>query len=203
MCLFGDGADGATVPAVFLEERADALTFGVDAVSVDAIAFHKFFLHCVSTALGELAIDVLVGESSPLYARLYSQGLINGSFGSSYDILPGAAYVYLGGDSNDPHAVVRAVLDEAQRLVREGLDQAYYLRLRNANFGTALKALNSFENIAVSMAEGKFLDYDPYRFPEVYDTITAEDVLDFIRENLVEERCAVSIIDPISGETKE
>ena len=156
-----------------------------------------------STALGELAIDVLVGESSPLYARLYSQGLINGSFGSSYDILPGAAYVYLGGDSNDPHAVVRAVLDEAQRLVREGLDQAYYLRLRNANFGTALKALNSFENIAVSMAEGKFLDYDPYRFPEVYDTITAEDVLDFIRENLVEERCAISIIDPISGETKE
>ena len=156
-----------------------------------------------STALGELAIDVLVGESSPLYARLYSQGLINGSFGSSYDILPGAAYVYLGGDSNDPHAVVRAVLDEAQRLVREGLDQAYYLRLRNANFGTALKALNSFENIAVSMAEGKFLDYDPYRFPEVYDTITAENVLDFIRENLVEERCAISIIDPISGETKE
>ena len=53
------------------------------------------------------------------------------------------------------------------------------------------------------MAEGKFLDYDPYRFPEVYDTITAEDVLDFIRENLVEERCAISIIDPISGETKE
>ena len=156
-----------------------------------------------STALGELAIDVLVGESSPLYARLYSQGLINGSFGSSYDILPGAAYVYLGGDSNDPHAVVRAVLDEAQRLVREGLDQAYYLRLRNANFGTALKALNSFENIAVSMAEGKFLNYDPYRFPEVYDSITAGDVLDFIRENLVEERCAVSIIDPISGETKE
>lgn len=30
-----------------------------------------------STALGELAIDVLAGESSPLYARLYSQGLLH------------------------------------------------------------------------------------------------------------------------------
>ena len=156
-----------------------------------------------STALGELAIDVLAGESSPLYAQLYSQGLINGSFGCSYDILPGAAYVYLGGDSNDPNAVVRAVLEEAQRLVREGIDPAYYLRLRNANFGTALKALNSFEGIAVSMAEGKFHDYDPYRFPEIYDSISADDVLAFIRENLVEERCAVSIIEPVSGGAKE
>ena len=113
------------------------------------------------------------------------------------------AYVYIGGDSNDPNAVVKAVLDEAQRLVKEGIDPAYYLRLRNANFGTALKALNSFEGIAVSMAEGKFHDYDPYRFPEIYDSISADDVLDFIRENLVEERCAVSIIEPVSGEAKE
>ena len=94
-------------------------------------------------------------------------------------------------------------MDEAQRLVREGIDPAYYLRLRNANFGTALKALNSFEGIAVSMAEGKFHDYDPYRFPEIYDSITAGDVLDFIRENLVAERCAVSIIDPLAGKEKE
>ena len=129
--------------------------------------------------------------------------MINGSFGCSYDILPGAAYVYLGGDSNDPQAVVRAVLEEAQRLVREGLDEAYYLRLRNANFGTALKALNSFEGIAVSMAEGRFHDYDPYRFPEIYDSITADDVLQFIRENLVEERCTLSVIDPLGSEAKE
>ena len=71
------------------------------------------------------------------------------------------------------------------------------------DFGTALKALNSFEGIAVSMAEGKFHDYDPYRFPEIYDSITAGDVLDFIRENLVAERCAVSIIDPLAGKEKE
>ena len=53
------------------------------------------------------------------------------------------------------------------------------------------------------MAEGKFHDYDPYRFPEIYDSITAGDVLDFIRENLVAERCEVSIIDPLAGKEKE
>ena len=53
-----------------------------------------------------------MGESSPLYARLYSQGLINGSFGAAFDLLPGAAYAYAGGDSKDPKAVAEAILDE-------------------------------------------------------------------------------------------
>jgi predicted Zn-dependent peptidase len=152
--------------------------------------------------IGDLACDVLMGDSSPLFARLYSEGLINGSFGSSYDLLPGVAYVYAGGDSNDPHAVVRAILEEAQRVVREGIDADYYQRLRRANFGTALKALNSFEAIAVSMAEGCFGGFDPYRFPEMYDSITAEDLLAFIRDNICESRMALSIIDPkeVSGE---
>ena len=147
-------------------------------------------------AIGELACDVLMGESSPLYARLYSQGLINGSFGAAFDILPGAAYAYAGGDSKDPKAVAEAILTEAQRLVREGVDEDYYKRIVNANFGAALRELNSFESIAVSMAEGRFQGYDPYRFPEIYDSITAADVLAFLRENVTRSHMALSVIAP-------
>ena len=148
------------------------------------------------TAIGELACDVLMGESSPLYARLYAEGLINGSFGAAFDLLPGASYVYAGGDSKDPQAVAEAILAEARRLVSEGVDGDYYRRVVNANFGAALKALNSFESIAVSMAEGCFQGYDPFRFPEVYDSITVEDVLDFLRRNMTRDHMALSVITP-------
>ena len=148
------------------------------------------------TAIGELACDVLMGESSPLYARLYAEGLVNGSFGAAFDLLPGASYVYAGGDSKDPQAVAEAILAEARRLVSEGVDGDYYRRVVNANFGAALKALNSFESIAVSMAEGCFQGYDPYRFPEVYDSITVEDVLDFLRRNMTRDHMALSVITP-------
>ena len=148
------------------------------------------------TAIGELACDVLMGESSPLYARLYAEGLINGSFGAAFDLLPGASYVYAGGDSKDPQAVAEAILAEAQQLVSQGMDGDYYCRVVNANFGAALKALNSFESIAVSMAEGCFQGYDPYRFPEVYDSITVEDVLDFLRQNMTRDHMALSVITP-------
>ena len=148
------------------------------------------------TAIGELACDVLMGESSPLYARLYAEGLINGSFGAAFDLLPGASYVYAGGDSKDPQAVAEAILAEARRLVSQGVDGDYYRRVVNAKFGASLKALNSFESIAVSMAEGCFQGYDPYRFPEVYDSITVEDVLDFLRRNMTRDHMALSVITP-------
>ena len=85
---------------------------------------------------------------------------------------------------------------ETQRLVREGVDEDYYKRIVNANFGAALRELNSFESIAVSMAEGRFQGYDPYRFPEIYDDITAEDVRAFLRENVTRSHMALSVIAP-------
>lgn len=149
-----------------------------------------------NNVIGDLACDILMGDSSPLFARLYSEGLVNGSFGCAYDLLPGVAYVYAGGDSNDPEVVKKAILDEAKRLVEEGIDEDYYQRVRRAVFGTSLKSLNSFESIAVSMVEGCFNGFDAYRFPEVFDSITKQDLIDFIRSFIREENAAMSIIEP-------
>lgn len=46
------------------------------------------------------------------------------------------------------------------------------------------------------MSEGCFQGYDPFRFPEVYDSITQQDLLDFIRDNIRPERMALSVIYP-------
>lgn len=146
--------------------------------------------------IGELACDILLGDSSPLYMRLYDEGLINGSFGSDFDHLPGAAYFYAGGECNEPEIVAHAIMDEAARLAREGVDETYYRQIRRANFGASLRALNSFESIAVGMTDGYFRGFDPYRFPEAYESISKSDIESFLRENIVEERRAMSILAP-------
>ena len=146
--------------------------------------------------VGDMACDILLGDSSPLYQRLYSQGLINSSFGGDYEMLPGAAYLYAGGDSRDARAVAAEILKESDRLVREGIDEDFYQQVRRAGYGSSLRGLNSFENIAVSLTEGYFNGYDPLRFPEVFETVTREDVADFLRENLRPERMVLSEITP-------
>lgn len=149
-----------------------------------------------TAVLGDMACDILLGDSSPLYLRLYDQGLINTSFGGAFEMLPGAAYLYAGGDSKDARRVMAEIQKEADRLVREGIDEDFYQQVRKAAFGSNLRGLNSFENIAVSLTEGYFHGYDPFRFPQVFDSITSEDVRAFLRDNIRADRAVLSEIVP-------
>ena len=147
--------------------------------------------------IGDMACDVLFGDSSPLYTRLYEAGDINGSLGGNFDLMPGAAYLYVGGDARDPRRVFDAITAEARRLGTGGIDEAFYQRLRRAAYGQAIRSLNSFENIAVSLAEGHFQGFDYYRLPEVFDSVTKADVEAFLREELTPEHAALSVIRPL------
>jgi len=146
--------------------------------------------------IGDMTCDILLGDSSPLYLRLYDKGLINGSFGGAFEMMPGMAYLYAGGDSKEAKTVAAEIQKEADRLVREGIDPDFYERVRRASFGENLRGLNSFENIAVSLTEGYFHGYDPFRFPQVFDAVASEDILRFLRENITEEHAVLSLILP-------
>ena len=89
-----------------------------------------------------------------------------------------------------------AILQEAQRLAHEGIDAAFFEQIRRASFGATLRALNSFENIAVSLIDGYFRHFDALKFPEAYESVEKADVERFLRENLSVERRAISIIEP-------
>ena len=99
--------------------------------------------------------------------------------------------------------MVEAIFREVERLSREGIEPGYWERLRRAAFGSTLRGLNSFENIAVGLAEGYFQGYDALRFPRVYESIRQEDILDFLGRNVREDRMALSRILPGEEQEKE
>ena len=116
-------------------------------------------------------------------------------------MMPGVAYLYAGGDSKDARTVAAEIQKEAERLAAEGIDEDFYQRVRRASFGSNLRGLNSFENIAVTLTEGYFHGYDPFRFPQVFDSITKEDVAAFLRDNLTADRAVLSEIVPRDAES--
>ena len=147
--------------------------------------------------VGDMACDVLFGESSPLYTRLYGEGVINGSLGGNFDQLPGASYLYVGGDVKDPGRVFAEISAQARKLGTEGIDESFYQQIRRATYGQMVRSLNSFSNIAESVTDGYFRSYDYYHFPEIFESVTKAAVEEFLRENITEDRAAVSRIDPL------
>lgn len=148
---------------------------------------------------GNLAAEALLGTSSPLYASLYSQGLINESFGYGCEAYPGAAFLCAGGERRDPAAVRTAVLAEAERLDREGIGEELFQRLKKAANGYMVRSLNSFENICVSQAMAYFNGFEYLTFPQCFGSITKADVEECIRRVAREERSTLAVIRPKEG----
>ena len=149
--------------------------------------------------VAELACEALLGNSSPLYVRLYREGLINSSFSYGFDGYPSCAYAMAGGESADPDAVAAAIAAEAERIGREGVDPALFVRLKKGLYGTKVRGLNSFENICVGMAQAYFAGYDMLRFPEVFEGVSQADVETCIRTCFTPERAALAVVLPGEG----
>ena len=150
--------------------------------------------------IAELACEALLGNSSPLYVRLYRDGLINSSFSYGFDGYPSCAYAMAGGESTDPDAVAAAIAEEAARIGREGVDAELFARLKKGLYGAKVRSLNSFENICVGMAQAYFAGYDMLRFPEVFEGISQADVEACIRTCFTPERAALAVVQPGEGQ---
>ena len=148
----------------------------------------------------ELAAEALFGESSELYLRLYDEGLIDSSFGGGFETLDGCAMLLCSGDSRDPEAVARAVLEQAGKLLKEGIRQEDFLRMKRGSLGRRIRGLDSFDSTCFRLCAYHFSDFDYFRFPEVFREITPEETLALLRETCTEENWAISIIAPIHQE---
>ena len=153
--------------------------------------------------LGDLAAELLAGESTPVYTRLYEQGLIDCDFSGGYEGVKGAGLLSFSGDSKDPQAVLAAILDEAQRLCQEGLDEALFQRLKKSAMGRRTRSLDSFESCCYRCCSSVFDGVEYYKFPEIYQSITLEEAAKFLSETVRAERAAISIIYPKETEEKQ
>ena len=108
------------------------------------------------TVRGELLCDfiteLLAGDTSPLYRRLYDAGLINGGFSGEYLSGPGYCSLIFGGETRDPQALQQAFLAEVERLCREGVDREQFECTRNQMLGASIMALESIEDVALDQA---------------------------------------------------
>jgi predicted Zn-dependent peptidase len=141
-----------------------------------------------------LALSTIMGRSTPLYSQLYSEGLINETFGYDFENDCGVSCVSFGGESKNPEQVCLRVLDEAARLAAKGIDEKFFERRVKAAYGSAIRSLNSFDNICYNVAVASFNGYDYFNTASVIESITTEDVRNFIAKYLIPEKTAISII---------
>ena len=144
----------------------------------------------------ELAAEALFGESSALYQQLYAQGLIDTSFGGGFETIDGMALFTASGDSNDPQAVVDAILARAEELAEKGLNEADFLRMKRSALGRRIRSLDSFDATCFRLCAYHFSGFDYFRFPAIYQEIQPSDVQNFLKTAVCKDRMSLAIIYP-------
>ena len=146
--------------------------------------------------IGDLAGEILIGESSPLYQKLYDENVIDADFSVGYERMKGMALLALTGDSTDVDRILREVLQEAGRVNKTGVDHALLARLKKSALGRRLRDLDGFEGTCYRMCAYYFDGAEYLDYPDAFSSVTAQDVEQFIRENVKEDRAFVSVILP-------
>ena len=146
--------------------------------------------------VAEIAAEILFGQSSELYLWLYQDGLIDSSFGGGAEFVADTAMLTCGGDSIDPEEVRNCILNQAKYLAEHGIDPAEFDRLKRSFLGVRVKNLTGFDGTCFRLLAYHMENYDYFRFPELFEQITAEDVRRFLEENVRKENCALAIVDP-------
>ena len=145
--------------------------------------------------VSRLALRLLLGSSSPLYTRLYADGTLNRDFEYEIDYSAGTATFIVGGESSEPYKFRDEFFREIERVCSEGFDSARFERAKRASTGARLRGLEDFENVCVSLAFGVFEGYCAFDAPALLNSISKEECESFVRENLVPERMAISIVE--------
>ena len=175
------------MPMFSLAFKCEALGMGEDAIRQEMVA--------------DLAAEALFGESSELYLRLYEEGLIDSSFGGGFETIDGCAMLMCSGDSDDPHAVREAIITQAEKLSREGIDETAFLCLKRSAFGRRIRGLDSFDSTCFRVCAYHMSGFDYFRFPEVYRKIDSSEIQAFLSQVVAPERASLSVIYPLSKES--
>jgi predicted Zn-dependent peptidase len=144
-----------------------------------------------------ILLDIMFGESSSAHERLYTEGLIDESFGASYSSDANFGFSTIGGDCDQPEVLeerVRSVLDDARK---HGLDAAAFERIRNKVYGSQMRGMDMPENVAFSLLSATFRGVGPLQAFNLIQDIGMSDLMERLSAHFTNDATTVAVVRPL------
>lgn len=151
----------------------------------------------------EILTDLVCGDMTALYRRLYDEGLISADFSGETLCVDGALNVMFGGETQEPERVRGLLLAEIARLREQGVDEELFTLCKNQTYGSLIADLENVDDVASGLISSYFRGWTPAQELETLAAIAKQDVDRALRELLDEARSATVVIRPAAAQGKE
>ncbi len=139
-------------------------------------------------------LEVLAGETSPLYTSLFEKGLINSSFSKEYFVGNGYEAVIFDGESNNAAEVAQEIKAEVENLRTNGFSDERFEAARRSLYGKEIMSYNDIDDVANSMIASCFGGFGVFDALEIYKSVQKSDIEKLLDEKLNEQYSALSIV---------
>lgn len=125
----------------------------------------------------EVLLEMVFGDSSPLYQQWYDEGLVDDSFAADYTASRTFNYATFSGDADDPSALSDAVAAVIARGADQpSVTQARFDRIKQAALGKYYMSLNSLEQTAGQLSAQSFTPVNAFALVDLLKGLTLADV---------------------------
>lgn len=141
----------------------------------------------------EILMNMLIGKSSPLYQKLYNEGLLMSQPDLDYEFSNDYAHVLIASQSKDPKKIQEELLKEIKRL-QENFDEAHFDRIRKKVYGDYVAEYNNVADISRMLLSDYFKGVQTFDYIEQFSTVTLEYTRQILQEVFDEKKCILSVI---------
>ena len=144
----------------------------------------------------DMLLDIIAGETSELFRRLYDSNLINGDLSS--ETLSGDDYlcVIFSAESNDPDKAVDEIKKEIDFFKKNGIPDSAFLECKRMNIGGTVGIFDDISAVAAGMTYSHFKESGLFDEIEMLDSISKQDVESMLMTTLQSDRAALSLLVP-------
>ena len=142
----------------------------------------------------QIILNLLIGESSNLYDRLYKEGLVFSIPSIDYEFSDNYGHVLITGSSNDPDKLLDEVKIEIRKFIENGIEKSDFDRIKKMIYGEYVKEYNDISDIARIFLSDFMKGINSFDYIEEIETVN----IDYTKQILIEafdvEKIVLSVV---------
>ena len=142
----------------------------------------------------EILLNLIFGQSSDLYKKLYNEGTIYSSPSLEYDFAKGYAHILITGQAKEPEIVFEEFKNTVRNFKQNGIDEKDFIRIRKMIYGSYIKEYDGPQDIARMFLADYFKGINSFDYLEEIDSVNLDYAKQVLEEVFKEERMVLSVV---------
>lgn len=144
----------------------------------------------------EILLEILFGESSEFYKKIYEKGLVYEALTTSFEWSRNYAHVLIQGKSEKIDEIEKMLKETINNTINNGIEEKAFERAKRKIYGIYVKEFNNVDQEAILFVSNYFKKINPFEYIENYKIISKEYLEKVLKDAFKDENSVKSCINP-------